>query len=435
MKSHEKASEVITINGDKQAELYSVKDTITKKITPAVSSSVNKIKNIICFSHLRWDFVFQRPQHLLSRWVAEANVFYVEEPIFDSAVNKLKTSKSKEGVNVVVPHVKEGLTEAEINKFLEEALPKFIKANDITNYMFWYLTPMALPFSHKLDPVIVVYDCMDELSCFKGAHPDLLPNESALLRYADVVFTGGHHLYEYKKSRHNNIHPFPSSIDRKHFESGKGCADPEDQKNIPHPRVGFFGVIDERLDIQLLDGLAKAMPDVHFVMLGPVVKINPANLPQYQNIHYLGQKSYQDLPKYLANWDVAFLPFAKNESTRFISPTKTPEYLCAGIPVVSTSIRDVVMPYGEEGLVFIADSVPDFAAAIYQAQLQKEDAKWQKKVKNMLKRSSWDLTWEGMKKQIITTLEKKEAVKKELIPMHNQLLKTNASGVPLNRMV
>lgn len=424
MKSREKKPEVIAIN-DNLTELYSVKDTITKKISPVVSAPVNKIKNIICFAHLRWDFVFQRPQHLLSRWVADANVYYVEEPKFGSSVNRLRTSKSKEGVNIVVPHVREGLSETEIYKFLEEALSKFIKLNDITNYLFWYLTPMALPFSHKLDPVIVVYDCMDELSCFKGAHPDLLKNEAMLLRFADVVFTGGHHLYEYKKDRHNNIHPFPSSIDQKHFESGIGQPDPEDQKGIPHPRVGFFGVIDERLDIELLDGLAKSMPSVHFVMVGPVVKINPDHLPKAQNIHYLGQKSYQELPVYLANWDVAFLPFAKNESTRFISPTKTPEYLCAGKPVVSSSIRDVVMPYGEQGLVFIADTVSDSAIAIQKALQQKDDVKWHKKVKDMLKKSSWDLTWSGMKKVIMTTLEKKEAIKKELIPVHNQLLKAN----------
>lgn len=373
----------------------------------------NSIRDIICFSHLRWDFVYQRPQHLLTRWAKEARVFYFEEPVFGNfETNYLKIVKGSNtpNITIVTPHINRDLDEKEIYKYLSESVDNLIITNNIYDYLLWYITPMAMPFSGNLKPKMVVYDCMDELSSFKGAHPNMIKNESLLMEFADVVFTGGQNLYEYKKNKHQNIHPFPSSIDQKHFESGIGSKEPFDQAEIHNPKVGFYGVIDERLDIELLDGLANKLPDFQFIMIGPVVKINPAILPKQTNIHYLGQKSYSQLPAYLAYWDVAFLPFAKNDSTRFISPTKTPEYLCAGKPVVSSSIRDVVIPYGEMGLVHIADNVTDFAHAIGKALLQKEDIIWQHKVKNFLKSNSWDLTWSNMKNVIQETLERKESI-------------------------
>jgi UDP-galactopyranose mutase len=381
-----------------------------------------KIKDIICFSHLRWNFVFQRPQHLLTRWAKESRVFYFEEPVIGNyESNFLKTIYSKNlKLTVITPHIKENTSENDINLYLKDSVREIIKWYDISDYLLWYLTPMAVEFTGDLHPKTIVYDSMDELSAFKGAHPNMLKNENTLFKMADVVFTGGYHLYEFKKNRHHNIHPIPSSIDQAHFESGLGSNDPADQAQIPFPRVGFFGVLDERLNIELLDGLAHKMPDYHFIMIGPVVKIDPASLPRHENIHYLGQKSYQELPLYLAHWDVAFLPFAKNESTRFISPTKIPEYLSANKPVVSTSIRDVIVPYGEMGMVEIADTVDDFSSAIIRMMKQKENANWQKMVKEHLRTNSWDLTWSKMKNIIYTTIESKEnvldvpAVKKEI---------------------
>lgn len=389
------------------------------------------IKNLICFSHLRWDFVFQRPQHLLTRWGKEMPVYYIEEPMFGNyEVNYLKARSYNDNITIITPHIQEQSGESEIHQYLEDAVKKLIKWNNITDYLFWYITPMALPFSKSLNPKMVVYDCMDELSHFKGAHPDMIRNESALLKIADVVFTGGQYLYEYKKDKHNNIYPFPSSIDQAHFESGLRCEDPADQANIPHPRAGFFGVIDERLDIELLDGLAQKLPEINFVMIGPVVKIDPSVLPSHPNIYYLGPKNYSDLPAYLGNWDIALLPFARNDSTRFISPTKTPEYLCCQKPVVSTSIRDVVVPYGEMGLVLIADTVNDFAQSIKKATTMIGDNSWKKKVKQILKANSWDLTWQGMKKIIMTTLDAKTSVTKELTPVNNLAGTRNTAVIP-----
>ena len=209
---------------------------------------------------------------------------------------------------------------------------------------------MSLAFSDHLAPGLIVYDCMDELSAFRGAPPELVEREVELMCRANLVFTGGYSLYEAKRQRHDNAHPFPSSVDVEHFAAARRPQhDPDDQAEIPHPRLGFYGVIDERLDIALIEQVARMRPDWQIVLVGPVVKIDPAELPQRDNIHYLGGKTYDELPQYLSGWDVAIMPFALNESTRFISPTKTPEYLAGGCPVVSTPITDVVRTYGDTG--------------------------------------------------------------------------------------
>jgi UDP-galactopyranose mutase len=280
-------------------------------------------------------------------------------------------------------------------------LKKLLDEHNITNYITWYYTPQMLPWSKDLRPRAIVYDCMDELSAFKFAPPELLRNEKELLGVADLVFTGGQSLYEAKKDRHPRVFAFPSSIDRAHFEQARIVTDePEDQMNIPHPRLGFCGVIDERLDTELLAKAAELRPEWQFVMIGPVVKISDEDLPRRENIHYLGGKAYEDLPKYFAGWDVAIMPFALNESTQFISPTKTPEYLAAGKPVVSTPIRDVVRPYGKAGFVEIASTAEEFVAAANRILLVGNSDYWLSRVDTFLSSMSWDKTFNEMKSLI-----------------------------------
>jgi glycosyltransferase involved in cell wall biosynthesis len=363
--------------------------------------------DLVCFSHLRWDFVYQRPQHLLSRCAQMRRVFFIEEPISDSDdACWLDISRREDGVLVVIPHLPNNLS-LERTIDLQQLLVDILFAEaQIQDPILWYYTPMAVPFTYHLGASAIVYDCMDELSAFKGAHPQLQTHEAHLFRRADLVFTGGRSLYEAKQHQHKNVHAFPSSIDVAHFAQARTAVEePVDQASIPHPRLGFYGVIDERMDLALLEGIAQARPDWHLVIIGPVVKIDPETLPCYPNIHYLGGKSYQELPSYLAGWDVALLPFARNESTRFISPTKTPEYLAAGKPVVSTPIRDVVRPYGEEGLVYIADTIPKFVAAIAAVLEQPEiDSDWLTQVDAFLAQTSWDLTWQAMNELIETAI-------------------------------
>ena len=355
--------------------------------------------DVICLSHLRWDFVYQRPQHLMSRCARERRVFFFEEPIYiKGQMAQFDVSTRGDNLYVVQPLLPKGISEAEAESSQRTIISELIARKQIKQYLLWYYTPMALAFTRHLRPLATVYDCMDELSAFRGAPKAMVEREAELLKRAAVVFTGGLSLYEAKRDQHRNIHPFPSSIDAAHFAQARFIeSEPSDQSGIPRPRIGFFGVIDERLDTELLEAIAALRPDWHIVMIGPVVKIAPADLPRRPNIHYLGGKEYKDLPSYLAGWDVALMPFARNESTRFISPTKTPEYLAAGKPVVSTSIRDVVRQYGEMGLVRIADRPEAFVAAVEQAL--REDAAnddWLIRVDELLARTSWDWTWTGM---------------------------------------
>jgi glycosyltransferase involved in cell wall biosynthesis len=321
--------------------------------------------------------------------------------VFDAgAAAHATVSDTDAQVHVVVPHLHESdrAQDAEVQRRL---LDDVIARAHIRPEVLWYYTPMSLRFSDHLNAPAVVYDCMDELSNFAGAPPGLREAESALLRRAGVVFTGGRSLYEAKKHLHQNIHPFPSSVDVDHFATARSriLHEPIDQAGLPHPRIGFFGVLDERLDRELIAGLAQLRPHYQFVLLGPILKVEPASLPQAPNIHYLGQKSYAELPRYLAGWDVAMLPFARNDATRYISPTKTPEYLAGGRPVVSTSISDVVHPYGDLGLCRIADTPQDFARAI-DAVLTEDPIARQQAADTLLATMSWDATWQAMSDHI-----------------------------------
>ncbi|HYG64717.1 MAG TPA: glycosyltransferase family 1 protein [Thermoanaerobaculia bacterium] len=363
--------------------------------------------DLVCLSHLRWDFVYQRPQHLMSRFARDRRVFFVEEPMPHDGPPRLEVSDRPEGVRVVVPRLPHGLDAQAAEAAQRELLPSLFAEQGIADYILWYYTPMALAFTAGLAPSAVVYDCMDELSLFRGAPPELLEREARLLESADLVFTGGQSLYEAKRDRHPDVHAFPSSIDAEHFGRARQLrgSEPADQAGIPRPRLGYFGVIDERLDLDILAGVADARPDWHLVILGPVVKIDPASLPRRANLHYPGMKKYEELPDYLAGWDVALMPFARNESTRFISPTKTPEYLAGGRPVVSTPIRDVVRPYGEMGLVEIAEDVPGFVAAAERALDMGRGAgeareEWLRQVDGFLAGSSWHSTWQRMSELI-----------------------------------
>lgn len=374
------------------------KSNSSSKNVNIVNGSIPEDYDYICFSHLRWDFVFQRPQHLLTRIAQSNRVFYIEEPIIENIEEGYLNESSKGNIFIVTPHLPLKNSTRKNNSYFNKLLKDFFIIHNVNLYIFWYYTPMAMNYSKEFSPALIIYDCMDELSKFAGAPKGLLRNEKRLFSSADIVFTGGRSLYEHKKKKHQNIYCFPSSIDADHFAKSKFITrEPADQTSIPSPRIGFFGVVDERLDIQLLDGISKLRPDWNYIIIGPIVKINPDVLPKRQNIHYLSSKRYEELPEYLSGWDVAMILFAKNDATRFISPTKTPEYLAAGKPVVSTSIKDVVYPYGKLGLVHIADKADDFVAAVELALKQIDDKNWLTKTEAFLETNSWDKTWGKMK--------------------------------------
>lgn len=360
-------------------------------------------RDLLCFSHLRWNFVFQRPQHLLSRAAKTYRVHFVEEARSENVVKPhLDISTSPDGVSVVVPVLPDNADPTDRDPMVRRLIQDYLARSCPAPAVGWYYTPMALRFTSQLRFPVIVYDCMDELSCFKGAPPDLVPLERQLMRRAQVVFTGGFSLFDAKRQLHPNVHAFPSSVDVAHFlpARSKRLREPSDIEGIPHPRIGFFGVIDERLDTDLVEQMAIARPDWHFVMIGPVVKIDQATLPRRANIHWLGGKGYGELPSYLSALDVGFMPFARNDATRFISPTKTPEFLAAGLPVVSTPITDVVRTWGENGFVEIA---PDAATAVSSVETllaRKDRPAWLARVDRQLASNSWDATWSAMRDRI-----------------------------------
>ena len=354
---------------------------------------------LIVFSHLRWGFVYQRPQHLISRLASRYQVLFVEEPVRSAGPARLERLVKGPNLEVLVPHTNveaPGFHDDQLS-VLKPLLSDFLRDHDIDDYLVWFYTPMALPLIAELHPRAVVYDCMDELAAFKDAPRQLRQRETALIKLADVMLAGGPALYESKRTLHDNLHCLPSSVNAAHFapaslDPGSAEARRAEQLQgaLASPCLGYYGVIDERLDVDLLHALAQARPDWEFVMVGPVVKIDPARLPVLPNIHWLGMQPYEMLPYLMERWDVCLMPFALNESTRFISPTKTLEYLAGEKPIVSTPVHDVVGLYGD--VVSIASSADAFIAAC-EAALAESPAQRRERIERSLavvRRSSWD---------------------------------------------
>jgi glycosyltransferase involved in cell wall biosynthesis len=354
---------------------------------------------IVVQSHLRWDFVWQRPQQLLSRFSERHRVLFIEEPLFpdDVSMPRLDLSLPLPGVHRVVP-----VLPAVLRDCYDESIARVrdlvraemagggALAGLFQRPMQWFYTPMPAPaMIGAFDECIVVYDCMDELSKFRFAPSALVDRERLLLASADVVFTGGHRLAQSKKKLHRNVHFFGCGVDVAHFARA-GCPDlavPSSIASLGRPVVGYYGVIDERIDYELLARLAAALPDAALVMIGPVVKVEPRELPRAQNIHWLGQRSYEELPACVKGFDVCLMPFALNEATEYINPTKTLEYMAAGKPIVSTAISDVKHHFAS--VVEVADSQDAFVAAVQRA-LEAPDAERIARGREEARNSTWD---------------------------------------------
>jgi glycosyltransferase involved in cell wall biosynthesis len=372
--------------------------------------------DIVCLSHLRWDFVYQRPNHLMARAARGRRVYFVEEPTRHPGNTADFELNVRDGVVVVRLMVPDSTRPESEIKVLRDLFALFLASEGIRLPWLWFYTPMALPWTADVRAAAVIYDCMDELSGFKNAPPQIRDFEQRLLQRADVVFAGGRTLYEAKRGQHANAFLFPSSVDGEHFgRAREGLRDPADQADIAHPRIGYFGVIDERVDLDLIRDVAATRPEWHIVMVGPLAKISEEDLPRAANIHWLGMKSYAELPAYLSGWDVAIMPFALNEATRHISPTKTPEYLSGGRPVVSTPIHDVVHPYGDENLVYIAADADSFAEAIERGlAIDREDLMARADV--LLGKQSWDATWTQMEQRVLQSLRNSRAQRIPVAP-------------------
>lgn len=367
--------------------------------------------DLVCFSQFRWDYVYQRPQHLLTRLATNYRVFYIEEPLFHDGDDRCEVTLTQSNIWRVIPMLSAHKSERNKISRQRSLLNSLFSVMNINEYIFWYYSPMALKFTDHFSPVKIIYDCVDEFSAQNNFDLVSKSIEKKLLNKSDVVFAAGTSLYNKKKEQHKNVHLIPGSIDKDHFAKSRlQLIDPPDQVGIPHPRIGFFGVIDEKFDCELLKEVAEARPDWHFILIGPLLKVNRADLPDRKNIHYLGGKSYNILPKYLSRWDIAMIPLKVNETTSYKNPIKTAEYLAGGKPVVSTSIPDVVKLFGEKKLVRIVNTPYQFVNAV-EHQLHGKDKKlWLKNVDEQLSTTSWDKTFARVLKLINAVTQPKMSV-------------------------
>jgi UDP-galactopyranose mutase len=367
--------------------------------------------DIVAFSHFRWDFVHQRPRHLLGHLSRGRRVFYFEEPVpIPGGEPVLEYEAREENVVVCRPHLPAtaGGFAPSSHRLLRGLLTDLILDHSIREWMAWFYTPMALPLIEGLAPSGILYDCMEEFSALRDAPAELPELEDALLQRANLVLTGGRSLYRAKKDRNPNVHCFPSSVDREHFRPREGREDPPVQAAIPRPRLGYFGLIDERLDLELLAAVADDRPDWQIIMVGPVVRIDPGSLPLRRNIHWMGMQPWDRLPDLVAGWDVCLLPFLLNASTRFISPTRTLEYLAAERPVVSTPILDVASDFGD--VVGVAATPEEFVLLCEEAlERGGEDRTGEiQQMRRILNGTSWESTAEGVE-ALLLEVERGEA--------------------------
>jgi len=359
-----------------------------KKTVKGSQSNKNKSKSnqydMIVFCHLRWQFVYQRPQHIISRMSKVMKVLMIEEPVDYNQENENSATilQITDSLHVLQARVSDIPSIANI-------LPNYITNNNIS--IGWFYSPSFNSLLTSFNFDTVVYDCMDELSFFKEVPQELINQERELLAQVDIIFTAGKSLYESKSELHPNVYCFPSSVDESHFAKAlNGIAVAAEISNIQTPIVGYCGVIDHQIDLSLLHETAKLLPNISFVMVGPLSKITKEELPQEENIHYLGMRSYNELPSYLKAFDIAMMPFAINDATKHLSPSKTLEYMAAGKPIISTEITDIIRDYST--CVSVIVTAEDFAESITFLLDKRDQLSLQMEYHDILKNTSWDAT-------------------------------------------
>ncbi len=371
--------------------------------------------DLVVASHLRWSFVWQRPQQLLSRLARERRILFVEEPVYtDSTVAEVPVLEHvANNITVLAPRVprpdREGASIWADRDRITRQVRSALDLLEFDTRALWFYTPLPEFLLHAVDPELVIYDVMDELSMFKFAPPELKEQEARLLRRSDVVFTGGASLYESKKPYNKSTHLFASGVDAKHYF--KACDQstpvPDFVKHLNGPIATYIGVIDERLDYDIIAAMAARRPDVQFLMCGPIVKVDPNELPKAPNLHYPGQQSYEDLPSILKGSDICLMPFARNDATKFISPTKTLEYMATHRPIVSTPIRDVERFFSD--IVYLANDADEFVKQIDVAlnEHPHERARRRQREEKILAEHAWDAIAANMNQLMEDTYARK----------------------------
>ena len=390
-------------------------DSTTQEVSDVRESDAY---SIVVHSHLKWDWVWQRPQQFLSRFSAKHRVLFVEEPdAYDGAhvthVN-LREVTDFPNINILqtkIPANRRSDT-AWIDKERRRVVQSFLSGplgQSFTSIVQWFYDPMAVTgFAGQLDEQLIVYDCMDELSLFRGAPPELVRRERELLALADVVFAGGPKIWSAKRELNPNCFCYGCGVDAKHF--GEACDPqlrvPHDIADLPRPVFGYIGVVDERIDYELLARLADSTQG-SVVMIGPWTKVEPTSFPRRDNLHWLGGRDYSDLPRYAKGFDVCIMPFAMNEATRFINPTKALEYMATGRPIVSTPVEDVVAQFSS--VITIANDAAAFADACERAAVQPESLQIERGVA-LAQQNSWESIVARLEQHIEEALRSRRAL-------------------------
>jgi glycosyltransferase involved in cell wall biosynthesis len=368
--------------------------------------------SIVVHSHLKWDWVWQRPQQFLARLSRKHSVLFVESP---DACDEARATRTyvravTEFPNINVLQIKIPTSRASDLPWVDKERRRVVQSllsgplgEKFTSIVQWFYDPMAIRgFAGQLNEQLIVYDCMDELSLFRGAPPELVHRERELLAVADLVFAGGPKIWRAKREVNPNCFCYGCGVDAEHFGRARDRERrlPDELADLPHPIFGYIGVVDERIDYDLLAHLA-ASTKGSVVMIGPWTKVDPASFPRSNNLHWLGGRDYSNLPSYAKGFDVCIMPFARNEATRFINPTKALEYMATGRPIVSTPVEDVVAQFSK--VITIAEDASRFAEACARAAVQPQ---WGQIDRGLVlaARNSWDSIVTRLDRHIVEAL-------------------------------
>lgn len=390
-----------------------------------IHRELEKRKTIVCFSHLAWDRkLFQRPQQLMLRFSKRFNVLYISghsfRHFFIDVFRRKKIHRYHVTDNLAVyspfalpPIRKCSFLITRLNKILLSfQVKRMLKKLKLKDPILWIYHPRYLHTIGKFKEKLIVYDCMDDFTSLLSTYEDRernAGNEEMLLKKADMVFAGGYSIADLKRDSRERIHVFPSAVEIDHFKNAlsDNLVLPDDIKSIPHPILGYWGAIDERVDHDLLKKLAIKHPEWSIVLLGPIVrhKVGDSSyLHEIKNIFWLGPKDYSLLPGYAKAFDVCLIPFVLTREGKSLSPTKTLEYLATGKPVVSTPVTDVVRFY--DRVIGIADGPDEFEMAVLRC-MKEDDASMKQKRINFTRNRSWEDTAENMEKLILDKIEEK----------------------------
>lgn len=402
-------------------------------------------KDIVCISSLDWEAHWTSKQQIMHRLAQTNRVLYVEEPVTALAPFKVPARWKRWGA--VAPRLRRqqaglwtltpppllpfGNMRREVNRVNQRVLAAYLRwaleRLGFREHLLWTYLPATVDLVDHLDPVLLVYHCVDEHSAFPGfVDPDVVSGyDSDLTSRAGLVITTAASLREARLPLNPHTHHVPNAADVSLFSQAleeeamdagvvdaRTAADhlfePPDIGVISRPRVGVIGVHDERLDVEAVEAVARADPGRQVVLVGPLQPgdVDETRLRALPNVHLLGDKRREDLPAYLRALDVALIPYVRNELTRNIFPLKLYEYLAGGRPVVAAALPELVRLDLPEEMLLLADGPEDYPALVDRA-LQEDDAALRRRRNAAAQEHSW-----GARVQDISGLVEEALVRK-----------------------